>query len=208
MRKTICAVVPDISINEKWEVIKMLDKSEQVETIVVYTGMEFKTIGNKFRHLTKAGLSTVKNYRLLANECKHDYFLIFSDKSKLNLGQYCIERMISVAENTGAGIVYSDYHEVKDGVITNHPLIEYQEGSARVERWPSTIQTGVQIQEMLGLWGESCRLNIGNSICKTSLQIPQRPQLRRVLRAHLGGPQAVGGDQPLLDGAHPFLELS
>lgn len=130
MRKTICALVPDVSINEQWEFIDILDKSELVET-VVYTGMELPPPGKKFRYLANAGLHRVANYRILANECTEDYLLILTDKNHLHLGQFCLERMISVAENTGAGIVYSNYLEIKEETKIFHPVTDYQEGSLR-----------------------------------------------------------------------------
>jgi hypothetical protein len=131
MQKTICAVVPDISINEHSEFIDMLDKSELVESIVVFTGLEFKNPGPKFKLLPKEGLNPVSSYKQLARECTQDYFLILSEKMHFYLGQFCIERMISVAKDTGAGIVYSDFIEIKDGRKKMRPVIDYQEGSLR-----------------------------------------------------------------------------
>jgi hypothetical protein len=36
-----------------------------------------------------------------------------------------------VAGDTGAGIVFSDYYDMKEGKRTPHPVIEYQFGSLR-----------------------------------------------------------------------------
>ena len=47
MQKTLCAVVPEISINENWEFVDLLDKSGYVENIVLYSGMELKKSGKK-----------------------------------------------------------------------------------------------------------------------------------------------------------------
>ncbi|MDP3149423.1 MAG: glycosyltransferase family 2 protein [Ignavibacteria bacterium] len=49
----------------------------------------------------------------------------------LELGQFALERFIAVAESTSAGLVYSDYYEIKNNVREPHPTIEYQEGSLR-----------------------------------------------------------------------------
>lgn len=130
MRKTICALVPDVSVNEQWELVNILDKSELVET-VVYTGMEISLPGNKFCHLAKTGLNSVENLKILADKCTQDYLLIISDETPLYLGQFCIERMIFVADSTGAGIVYSNYIEIKEGKKVSNPLTDYQEGSLR-----------------------------------------------------------------------------
>jgi len=62
---------------------------------------------------------------------KTDYTAIVKQDTLLELGQFALERFISIAENTSAGMVYSDYYEIKDEVRQPHPTIEYQEGSLR-----------------------------------------------------------------------------
>ncbi len=49
----------------------------------------------------------------------------------LQFGQFALERMASVADSTGEGMVYSDFIEVKGPSPAPHPLIDYQEGSVR-----------------------------------------------------------------------------
>jgi hypothetical protein len=50
---------------------------------------------------------------------------------EVRLGQRGLERMLSVAEDTGAGWVYSDFRDAVDGKATEHPLIDLQVGSLR-----------------------------------------------------------------------------
>ena len=59
------------------------------------------------------------------------YSLIYTKDSTLELGQFALERFYRIAEDTQAGLVYSDYYEIKDGVRSNYPVIDYQEGSLR-----------------------------------------------------------------------------
>lgn len=42
-----------------------------------------------------------------------------------------IERLVQVAENTESPLVYADYFEEKEGIVTPRPLIDYQPGSLR-----------------------------------------------------------------------------
>jgi hypothetical protein len=46
-------------------------------------------------------------------------------------GQFALERMLAVAKQTGATMVYADYFENKNGQLAPHPVIDYQEGSLR-----------------------------------------------------------------------------
>ena len=59
------------------------------------------------------------------------YSLIYTKNTTLELGQFALERFFLIAEDTQAGLVYSDYYEIKDGLRSNHPVIDYQEGSLR-----------------------------------------------------------------------------
>lgn len=68
----------------------------------------------------------------LISQCQvGEYFLLLTQTKPLKLGYHAIERMLRVATDTGAGIVYAD-HYIQDGdVRTSHPLIDFQEGSLR-----------------------------------------------------------------------------
>ena len=60
-----------------------------------------------------------------------DYTLVYTKTDELNMGYFALERMVQIAENAGAGMVYSDHYQLKDGVRANKPLITYQKGSLR-----------------------------------------------------------------------------
>lgn len=59
------------------------------------------------------------------------FFLVCTSPRIPVLGPHAIDRMIRVATDTGAGMLYADYLESTDGTITAHPLNDYQEGSLR-----------------------------------------------------------------------------
>jgi hypothetical protein len=59
------------------------------------------------------------------------YSLIYTKDTTLEPGQYALERFFHIADSTGAGLVYSDYYQITNGIRTNIPLIDYQEGSLR-----------------------------------------------------------------------------
>jgi hypothetical protein len=46
-------------------------------------------------------------------------------------GYFALERFLQVAEETGAGMVYSDFIEIAEGRKVPHPVIDYQAGSLR-----------------------------------------------------------------------------
>ncbi|MCF6269416.1 MAG: glycosyltransferase [Melioribacteraceae bacterium] len=67
----------------------------------------------------------------IAEKGEGKYSLILTQDSLLELGQSALERFCNVAENCGAGLVYSNYYEIKNGDRNQHPVIDYQFGSLR-----------------------------------------------------------------------------
>jgi hypothetical protein len=60
-----------------------------------------------------------------------DYLLLCIPGDQLELGQRAMERLVSGAEDSSAGLIYSDFRDDVGGKITDHPLIDYQLGSIR-----------------------------------------------------------------------------
>lgn len=60
-----------------------------------------------------------------------DYVLLCLPGGEVDPGPRMLDRMLQVAQDTGAGIVYSDFREIKEDQATDHPLIDYQPGSIR-----------------------------------------------------------------------------
>lgn len=59
------------------------------------------------------------------------YTLLYTKTTPLVLGQFALERLVQVASDTAAGMVYSDYYAEKDGIVCKNPTIDYQQGSVR-----------------------------------------------------------------------------
>ncbi|MCI0662663.1 MAG: glycosyltransferase [Acidobacteria bacterium] len=68
--------------------------------------------------------------KIIAN-WKTDYLLLALPQGKLEFGARTLERFLQVAEETGAGLLYSDFREQNVDEFTAHPLIDYQAGSIR-----------------------------------------------------------------------------
>ena len=67
----------------------------------------------------------------VAEKATADYVLLQLKPVAITLGAGALERMMAVACDTGAAMVYADRYEVKDGVVERHPVIDYQDGSLR-----------------------------------------------------------------------------
>ena len=66
----------------------------------------------------------------ISDTTESKYILLINKPVKIDFTSYSLERFISIAESTSAGILYSDYYEM-GGARKPHPLIDYQTGSLR-----------------------------------------------------------------------------
>ncbi len=81
--------------------------------------------------IISAGFSSTDALRKMAAVTDTGYVIVYSKGFPLDMGRHAIARMIGICDDTGAGMVYSDYLENKNGVMSPHPVIDYQEGSLR-----------------------------------------------------------------------------
>lgn len=67
----------------------------------------------------------------LLDAAKTDYLLFVVPGQHIDPGAHGLERIIHVADESRAGLVYSDFKDAVGGELIDHPLIDYQLGSAR-----------------------------------------------------------------------------
>ena len=59
--------------------------------------------------------------RLIAATATADYALLYLKQGPVTLGYHALERMLQVAEETGAAMVYADHYSVEAGKTVKHP---------------------------------------------------------------------------------------
>ena len=72
--------------------------------------------------------STIRNIAALATA---EYVLFLTKATPLTIGQTALERMLRVASDADAAMVYSDHLSNENGQMKPHPAIDYQKGSIR-----------------------------------------------------------------------------
>lgn len=78
-----------------------------------------------------ATMGAFKTLQLITRQTCSPYTALFTRPTQLCMGYRCIERMVRVAEETQAAMLYSDHVLTADGNRENAPKIDYQEGSLR-----------------------------------------------------------------------------
>jgi hypothetical protein len=76
-------------------------------------------------------LKSSATMRLIAAHSDADYSLVYLKQLPLQLGYFALDRMVNLADDSAAGMIYADSYQIVDGVKKVHPVIAFQEGSLR-----------------------------------------------------------------------------
>lgn len=129
--KKINAFILFSNVEQTNQTVEELKQSGLVQKIVLLTDKNTEeTIGGCEKLRVDALQSSTTMKKIGANS-DGDYTLIYLKPTVLRLGYFGLERMLRIAEDTRAGMVYADHYRVTDGVKRPHPVIDYQEGSLR-----------------------------------------------------------------------------
>lgn len=105
--------------------------SAVVKTVLVLNDGSFGSKIKKCQSLVLPDISSGKSLNTILSKIKSEYFLYVTQTQMLTLNQAALERFLHVAQDTGAGMVYADFYEIKQGSRSEHPVIDYQFGSVR-----------------------------------------------------------------------------
>ena len=123
-----------LACNNKIETLKTVEQLKQsslVHAIYLLVKKENDILIDGCTTISIDALQSSETIQKIAENSDAAYSLIYTKDSTLEFGQFAIERFFRIADDTQAGLVYSDYFEIKDGVRSNCPVIDYQEGSLR-----------------------------------------------------------------------------
>ena len=141
MREKIDCFLPctDICIAEN--IIAQLRGSRTVQNIFLMTVGEDKAssdIKSDTRFLSVGNLTGSNTLMKVAENAKADYVLLVTKATSLTIGQRALDRMLRVACDSNASMVYADHYEVRhsadhpdETVTERHPAIDYFVGSIR-----------------------------------------------------------------------------
>ena len=131
MIKQVTVYLPYEGNEYTLETVKELQATGLVEKIYLLTQSGKAENFNDCESLKVENLFDSKTIEIIINKTQTDFALLLTQDTLINFGQFAIERFIDVAETTGAGLVYSDYYEIKSEERSAHPVIDYQLGSIR-----------------------------------------------------------------------------
>lgn len=129
--KTIDCFIPFADKKTALMIVEQLQSSQYAKRIFLLCNDNVKISIKGCEVIYIDSLESSSTIRQIASNAQSDYALIYTKYTPLLLGYHALERLIGIAENTDAGMIYSDRYEEKNGVIEKHPVIQYQKSSVR-----------------------------------------------------------------------------
>ncbi len=131
MARPITAFIPYGGSDFTSRTLSQLQDSGLVRNVVLLAMEGAGPVPKGYTSLKVPSLRSSETFQLMTRKASTPYSLLLLRDTAVEFGQFGIERFLTVAEETGAGMVYSDYYEIKPGTRAGHPVIEYQLGSIR-----------------------------------------------------------------------------
>ena len=122
MREKIDCFLPCDDLSLAQQTITQLRNSRTVQNIYLLVNSPLDDIKDA-RQITVDNLTSSNTLMRMAENAKADYVLIMTKQASITLGQGALVRMLRVASDSNAAMVYSDR--------TAHPVIDYFPGSIR-----------------------------------------------------------------------------
>jgi len=129
---SITVVLPHSSRSQDFEkTLREFIDSALVKKILVVNNGGYQAANVKCESLAASALTGGNVINQIVSRLETEYLLFINQTQEITLGQAALERFITIAEQTGAGLTYADFYEIKNGARAEHPLCDYQLGSIR-----------------------------------------------------------------------------
>lgn len=131
MKRTIHCFIPYGEVSQVEKTIQSLQASDLVERIYLLTNNAAATPVPDCELLLIDRLQSSATMRAIAARSTAAYTLIYTKKSTLEPGLFALERMVQLATDSAAGLLYADHYQVQGNEQKMAPVIDYQPGSLR-----------------------------------------------------------------------------
>ncbi len=113
-----------------WELSNSLRSSKLIEELFLIAD-ESVEIPKPSQSISATNIFSTKTIRSIYEQTDSEFILLVLKPCLISFGRFSFNRLLEIAETTQAGLVYSDYNEIKKDNIIKYLLIDYQPGSIR-----------------------------------------------------------------------------
>lgn len=130
--KRVDCFIPAASAEQVAATLSFLSGQESIHQIfLLSTSIENDLASTGYPVIPVDNLNSSATVASIAKAATADFCLIYTKYTTLELGYFAMERFIHLADDTQAGMLYSDHFQIIDGERRKMPLIICQEGALR-----------------------------------------------------------------------------
>ncbi len=134
MREKIDCFLPCNNIHAIEDTISQLRESKTVQHINLLVTEDFakeNIAPDNCAFIVTDNITSSNTVVSIEENSDADFVLLYTKTSSLSFCSYALERLLRVASDSSAALVYSDHYSIEKGQRINHPAIDYQKGSIR-----------------------------------------------------------------------------
>ena len=134
MRQNTDCFIACRALEDAAPAIEQLRRSSSVRHIFLLVSSELAATAEAPRGCSFVAVDSLASSGMVMQVAAHatsPYALLLLKPQTVVLGETALERMLLVADDTVAAMVYGDRYTMEQGVRKAHPVIDYQEGSLR-----------------------------------------------------------------------------
>lgn len=134
MREKIDCFLPCDDMCAVADTLQVLRQSKTIQHINLLVTQSFADNNDAPENCTLlpvGGLMSSETMATVEQNTDADYVLLSLAATPFTLGMSALERLLRVAADSNAGLVYADYYATTGGKAEKHPVIDYQTGSVR-----------------------------------------------------------------------------
>lgn len=131
MKTSVHCFVPYVDESQVRATVEAL-KSSALVTKITLLASDAKAeacLGCDILHIDSLNSSATMSK--LAEAADADFMLLYTKQNTLVPGYFALDRMVKIACDSKAAMVYADYYTIVEGKKSNSPVIDYQFGSLR-----------------------------------------------------------------------------
>lgn len=131
MKAQINCFIPFQSASQAEESVLSLSSSQLVNKIYLLTDNDCQETIDGCSTIQIDSMRSTSTIKQIAAHADAEYTLIYTKSADLRMGMFALDRMIQIAKDSGAGLVYADHYQIAGDEKKNNPVIAYQKGSLR-----------------------------------------------------------------------------
>ena len=134
MREKIDCFLPCNDLESARDVVAQIKGSKTIQNICLLVNSPLDEGDDSLsdcQQIVVSDLTSSQTLAAIANEAKAEYALLQIRPRQIQMGRGGLDRMLRIATDSDAAMIYADHYDLIDGKLQPHPVIDYQIGSVR-----------------------------------------------------------------------------